>query len=221
MRRKPLQPCGTTAAYQRHRKGGEEPCALCREASRLDGRKRREKWLTPWKIPPCGTKTAYQRHLRKGEEPCEPCREASREYHRNLYEYPYWVVYVRKFVDGMWYYGSTKLKLEKRETDTKGKIGDYLQRGVKHTAEILMRCDSKELALQMEARFILASDRSKLLNEEMPWHFCWETNPGVGAYAWHRRRGEEPCEPSREAKRTQQRRYYAKRKAKRELEAGQ
>ncbi len=28
-----LQPCGTYAAYQRHRKHGEEPCADCRAAN--------------------------------------------------------------------------------------------------------------------------------------------------------------------------------------------
>jgi predicted component of type VI protein secretion system len=29
-----LLPCGTSAAYQRHRKAGEQPCAPCREAWR-------------------------------------------------------------------------------------------------------------------------------------------------------------------------------------------
>jgi hypothetical protein len=28
----PTQPCGTVAAYRRHRKAGEQPCDACREA---------------------------------------------------------------------------------------------------------------------------------------------------------------------------------------------
>lgn len=30
--RPPTQPCGTVAAYRRHRRAGEEPCDLCRSA---------------------------------------------------------------------------------------------------------------------------------------------------------------------------------------------
>lgn len=30
-----LQPCGTPAAYLRHKRHGEEPCARCRQAHRL------------------------------------------------------------------------------------------------------------------------------------------------------------------------------------------
>lgn len=31
---RPVQPCGTQAAYSRHRKAGEQPCELCMEARR-------------------------------------------------------------------------------------------------------------------------------------------------------------------------------------------
>ena len=31
---RPLKPCGTWAAYQRHRRNGEEPCAECKRAAR-------------------------------------------------------------------------------------------------------------------------------------------------------------------------------------------
>lgn len=37
-----LQPCGTHAAYQRHVKRGEEPCANCRAAAAEYQRQRRE-----------------------------------------------------------------------------------------------------------------------------------------------------------------------------------
>jgi hypothetical protein len=33
-----LRPCGTRAAYQRHRRWGEEPCDACREANHAEGR---------------------------------------------------------------------------------------------------------------------------------------------------------------------------------------
>jgi hypothetical protein len=37
----PLQPCGTTAAYQRHMRHDEDPCEACREANRRSLRERR------------------------------------------------------------------------------------------------------------------------------------------------------------------------------------
>lgn len=36
-----VEPCGTDAAYERHRRHGEEPCGPCREAHRLAGIARR------------------------------------------------------------------------------------------------------------------------------------------------------------------------------------
>ena len=196
---KPLRPCGTAAAYRRHISRGEEPCGACREAKREDSRtsykRRNQAGWEPRKLQPCGTYAGFRRHYRRGEEPCAPCREAKKEAQR----LPYWVVYVRKFEDGMWYYGSGRKRLDYRKNESGGKIGEYRRKGIPHTIEGLMRCDSRDLALQMEARFILASDRDKLLNKHLPWHFCWETNPGVGAYKWHRRRGEPACEPSKKA----------------------
>lgn len=35
-----LQPCGTMAAYKRHRNRGETPCPACAEANRVDYRRR-------------------------------------------------------------------------------------------------------------------------------------------------------------------------------------
>ncbi|GAA3089598.1 hypothetical protein GCM10010530_14160 [Kribbella aluminosa] len=37
---RPLQPCGTFAAYKRHRKAGETPCEACRAASAERSRRR-------------------------------------------------------------------------------------------------------------------------------------------------------------------------------------
>ena len=37
---RPLQPCGTWAAWKRHNKRGEPPCEACAEAARVDYRRR-------------------------------------------------------------------------------------------------------------------------------------------------------------------------------------
>jgi hypothetical protein len=71
-----LKPCGTSAAYRRHRRDGEEPCHACREAEALRSRGGRPR------IPlqPCGTRAAYIRHVKRGEEPCADCRIANATY---------------------------------------------------------------------------------------------------------------------------------------------
>jgi hypothetical protein len=40
-----VQPCGTNAAYMRHRKYGEVPCAACFDANRSEQRERRRRKL--------------------------------------------------------------------------------------------------------------------------------------------------------------------------------
>ena len=167
------------------------------------------------RLAPCGTISAYMRHHRWGEKPCGPCRDASRDYNRKYRPAARWQVYVIRFADGLWYYGHTRYPLSGRVTPghirkRKGRIGAHLRAGVPFTMDTLMWCDSKELATQMEARFILASDRAQLLNEKVPWHFCWETNPGLRAYSFHHDRGETPCPPAVEARRAYQQEYERK-----------
>lgn len=41
-RERELEPCGTQAAYRRHLKAGEPPCAACRGAEAMVRRKRRQ-----------------------------------------------------------------------------------------------------------------------------------------------------------------------------------
>lgn len=75
-----VQPCGTSAAYQRHIYYGEEPCPEDREARRLAARNaRRQKGIKPRKKPRHGTRTLYQRGCR-----CEPCKTAQNEYNAAL-----------------------------------------------------------------------------------------------------------------------------------------
>jgi hypothetical protein len=67
------KPCGTDAAYQRHRRNNEYPCDLCLAAHAT----KVKKYKPPPKLPKrCGTDAAYQRHLRKGEKACKRCKKA-------------------------------------------------------------------------------------------------------------------------------------------------
>ena len=79
-----MQPCGTNAAYIRHRKRGEAPCAACTEA--------RREYVATWRNTPpearrrpeaaCGTYAGAVRHYRNKEPLCEPCADARRTYVR-------------------------------------------------------------------------------------------------------------------------------------------
>jgi hypothetical protein len=72
-----LLPHGTHAAYQRHTRRGETPCAPCREAKRRRGaQQRRRAGVPPRRTPPCGTTGGYARHRRLCEPPCQPCKDA-------------------------------------------------------------------------------------------------------------------------------------------------
>lgn len=76
-----LQPCGTRAAYRRHKRHGETPCPPCREAmaalSRAD-RARRSGPVTPRALQPIphGTDAGYNAHCRRKEPLCDECRKA-------------------------------------------------------------------------------------------------------------------------------------------------
>lgn len=85
MPKPPLRPCGTMAAYRRHKYYGEPACDPCQEAIREYERKRYatgKRYVRKTADPKCGTVAGYHRHRREGENTCEPCREANREYQR-------------------------------------------------------------------------------------------------------------------------------------------
>lgn len=76
-----LKPCGTVAAYERHRRRGEEVCEACREARRVYSNAQyvprdRDR-------PPCGTTAGYHYHIRHGEQTCRACRDAWNARHRS------------------------------------------------------------------------------------------------------------------------------------------
>lgn len=65
-----LHPCGTNAAYHRHRRSGERPCVGCVEAHAAY----QLAWQSGEPRPPrCGTRAASTAHNAKGEE-CLVCR---------------------------------------------------------------------------------------------------------------------------------------------------
>lgn len=61
-------PCGTPAAYRRHFRRGEIPCAECSRAN-AERRARR-------KPAECGTNAGHRKHVREKTEICAPCRQA-------------------------------------------------------------------------------------------------------------------------------------------------
>lgn len=79
-----LKPCGTEAAYRRHRRNGEIPCAECK-AAEAEARFRRgaNSKMTPSRTQPCsrcsepmwkGKSTAPE-----GSAMCQPCRRLKRD----------------------------------------------------------------------------------------------------------------------------------------------
>ena len=69
-----LKPCGTDAAYRRHRRHGEKPCDTCREAHNARKRKTDRGPRLP---APHGTASKYNTGCR-----CEPCSAAQRARNR-------------------------------------------------------------------------------------------------------------------------------------------
>lgn len=73
-----LKPCGTRAAYLRHRQRGED-CPTCRAAAARKRREDRRRQGIPPLLPPrCGTISGRTAHYNRGEPICDDCREAFR-----------------------------------------------------------------------------------------------------------------------------------------------
>lgn len=84
-RRRKLKPCGTPAAYVRHKSRGEEPCDLCVIAQRTESRERYRELLRTGQrkgreLKPCGTHAAFVRHKKRGEPVDDACAIAESEY---------------------------------------------------------------------------------------------------------------------------------------------
>lgn len=74
---RPLAPCGTRTAYERHIARGEPVDDDCRAAAAEYRRSHRQP--KPGRPPaPCGTRAAYVRHRRRGEPIDDACRAAPR-----------------------------------------------------------------------------------------------------------------------------------------------
>lgn len=82
-----LAPCGTNAAYQRHKRHGETPCPACREAARIQSAKqagRNPRIRRLFGPTGCGTRNGYRQHLANNEPACDPCRWANTAADRRL-----------------------------------------------------------------------------------------------------------------------------------------
>ncbi|WP_228988624.1 WhiB family transcriptional regulator [Streptomyces sp. DH8] len=80
-----LAPCGTDAAYERHRRDGEQPCDPCRRAhNKRNAQLRAEARHRGAAATECGTRGGYQKHRRNGEAACGPCRQANADADRRL-----------------------------------------------------------------------------------------------------------------------------------------
>jgi hypothetical protein len=71
---KPLQPCGTRAAYMRHLKDDEQPCDACARANFDYHRAREGRSSRPQTEH--GTTRGYRQHRRLGTKTCKDCRAA-------------------------------------------------------------------------------------------------------------------------------------------------
>lgn len=78
---RPLSPCGTVAAYERHSRNGEPIDDACRAAHTEYRRKQRQQQP---RQTGCGTRPGYRAHLARGEDACAPCRQANADADRRL-----------------------------------------------------------------------------------------------------------------------------------------
>ncbi|MEU1800819.1 hypothetical protein [Streptomyces sp. NPDC019937] len=79
-RTRPLAPCGTLAAYQRHMRKHEPIDDACRQANTNAKRTQSGAGKTLAPITNHGTTGGYKRHLYRGEAACADCLRAEREY---------------------------------------------------------------------------------------------------------------------------------------------
>ena len=82
-----LAPCGTLAAYKRHKRMGEEACDPCKDANAEAVAKYRGGTTTGKRRPrhaECGSYSACIRHRRKGEPVDLACRLAESRYRAEL-----------------------------------------------------------------------------------------------------------------------------------------
>lgn len=77
--KRPLKPCGTNAAYNRHIARNEDPCEPCKAAHREHAAGLR-KQPRPRQAAQHGTPSGAVAHYRNKTALCEPCKKARNEY---------------------------------------------------------------------------------------------------------------------------------------------
>jgi len=77
-----MKPCGTEAAYRRHKYRREPACNPCLDAHRRYNRLRLGLPEEARPLLPHGTYAAWMRHYRERSSPCSPCVDALARYRR-------------------------------------------------------------------------------------------------------------------------------------------
>lgn len=82
-----VAPCGTEAAYQRHRRHKEDACAACLAAHAEHRRTHKASSIPGTNRKPIahGTAPGYQQHIYRSEKACQACIEAHRVQQRARY----------------------------------------------------------------------------------------------------------------------------------------
>lgn len=139
-----LQPCGTNAAYRRHRYYNEPACPECRTAATVyEIARLRKHGGGPRKIAQCGTHSGYVRHIRNREPTCLPCRKA----------------HVSAVVES-----KRKVRRQKRRGNISAVIDDYAETyGPMQLRELVMliqlRHDIKEESIRRAANRMMSTGR--------------------------------------------------------------
>lgn len=86
--RNQLRPCGTHAAFARHKRRGDPFCATCDIAERIYHRERKRRAAAQDRHDElvdigCGTHPGYNRHKYHGEKVDKACADAERTYQRD------------------------------------------------------------------------------------------------------------------------------------------
>ena len=207
--------CGTPAGYSRHRRIGEEPCDACRQGNReynraMDKRKREKRKAEskpvpkPRELKPCGTTAAARRHHRKGEELCDLCREAHRQDMADLN-----ATRKRLRAEGKTLAQVSAQKRAERERAEREKRwkDDSLQdccgapcAGDEPTSKYAKRhWTAKTSPCEPSRRCRNLADRRKWKRDNPAEPRELEPCGTAAAFQRHKYRGEEPCQPCREA----------------------
>jgi hypothetical protein len=180
--KRPVPPCGTAAAYQRHRRRKETACEPCRQANVEYRRKQRGGGA--FKRAECGSTAAYQAHLRRGEQACDPCRLAANAKRQALRA-------AKR--DDKPQQPAPEKQDRRRPRPACGTTGGY-RAHLTRDEPVCDECREAERLSGLRRRRAKAAAEGRTVNSYGPSRCGTESGRSM-----HRRRGEEPCQPCRDA----------------------